>query len=306
MAATANTGLARKRGTLRRGTIAALVVLSVVIFTAYFRESNSGPLHGLQDGAARAVTPVQSVSADALAPVRDSWDWLVDLRDARGRADRLERENAMLQAQAIENRAQAEEVERLRGLAGVGGGLAADYDRVGGEVVGRSVTNWYRGARINVGSEKGIVVNSPVLALGDDGRAPAGALAGVVATVRNGSSDVRFLTDGRTEVGATVQEAGSPPGLLRSTTPGQLQLSGVPREFPVREGQAVLTAGFSGMGLPSVYPRGIPIGRVTGVGLREVDVQQTVQVTPFVDPRSLRYVVVLAPTSDDARRRAVG
>ena len=305
MAATANTGLARKRGNLRRGVIAALVVLCVVVFTAYFRESSGGPLHGLQDGAARAVTPAQGVTTDALAPFRDAWEWVVDLRDAQARADRLEQENSMLQAQAIENRAQAEEVERLRGLAGVGGGLAG-YDRVVGEVVGRSVTNWYQGARIDVGSEKGIVVNSPVLALGKDGKAPAGALAGVVAAVRNGSSDVRFLTDGRTEVGATVQEAGSPPGLLRSTTPGQLQLTGVPREFPVREGQVVLTAGFSGLGLPSVYPRGIPIGRVTGVGLREVDVQQTIQVTPFVDPRSLRYVVVLAPTSDEARRRAVG
>lgn len=306
MAATANTGLARKRTNLRRGTIAALVIACVLVFTAYFRESDNGPLHGFQDGAARVVTPLQGVATDALAPGRDAWSWVVDLRDARSRAERLEQENSQLQAQAIENRAQAEEVERLRGLAGVGGGLGADYDRVAGEVVGRSVTNWYRGARINVGSEAGIVVNSPVLALGRDGEAPAGSLAGVVDSVRTGSADVRFLTDGRTEVGATVQDAGSPPGLLRSTTPGQLQLAGVPREFPVREGQIVLTAGFAGMGLPSIYPRGIPIGRVTGVGLREVDVQQTVQVTPFVDPRSLRYVVVLAPTSNEAKRRAVG
>ena len=40
-------------------------------------------------------------------------------------------------------------------------------------------------------------------------------------------------------------------------------------------------------GLRSPYPPGIPVGAVTSVGMREVDVDRTVQVTPYVDPRSL-------------------
>ncbi|MGI9539296.1 MAG: rod shape-determining protein MreC [Miltoncostaeaceae bacterium] len=301
-----NTGLARKRATMRRGIIAGLVVVCLVLFSAYVRESNDGALHGAQDAAARAVSPVQSVASDAVSPLRDAWGWMADLRDARSRAEALEEENGRLLAESIERRSQAAEVQRLRGLAGVGAGLDADYDRVTGEVIARSITNTYKASRLDVGSERGIVVNSPVLALGSDGRSPVGALVGVVSQVRPGSADVRFLTDGRTEVGAIVQEANSAPGILTATAPGLLQLSGIPRQFAVRSGQTVVTGGFSGLNLPSLYPPDIPIGQVTGVSRAEVNVQYTVQVTPFVDPRSLRYMVVLAPTSDRAKRRATG
>ncbi len=306
MATQPNTGLARRRANTRRAIIAGLVAACLVLFTVYVRESSGGALHGVQDGAARVAAPVQSVANEAVSPFGDAWTWMADLRDARSRAEALERENGRLLAQAVEGRSQAEEVTQLRGLAGVGAGLDTDYERVAGEVIGRSITNWYKAARLDVGSDRGIVVNSPVLALGSDGRGPEGALVGVVSAVRPGSADVRFVTDGLTQVGATVQRAGAPPGLLSSSSPGLLSLSGIPREFPIRAGQTVVTAGFSGIGLPSVYPPGLPVGQVSGVGREEVTVQQTVQVTPFVDPRTARFMVVLAPTSDRARRRAVG
>jgi cell shape-determining protein MreC len=86
-----------------------------------------------------------------------------------------------------------------------------------------------------------------------------------------------------------------------------MKVTGIPRQAPVAEGQLVFTAGFSQpLSLPSPYPRGIPIGVVTGVGAEEADVQQTVQVTPFVDPEELAYVVVLAPRTERAERRAAG
>jgi cell shape-determining protein MreC len=37
-----------------------------------------------------------------------------------------------------------------------------------------------------------------------------------------------------------------------------------------------------------------------------VDVQQTVQVTPYVDARRLTYLVVLVPESQKAKERAAG
>ena len=120
------------------------------------------------------------------------------------------------------------------------------------------------------------------------------------------SASVAFVTDGRTEVGATIPEAGNFPGVLQSTTPGQLQLTGVPRAAGIRQGQTVVTSGFKVRNLLSVYPPGIPVGVVTSFGSQEVDVQQTVQVTPYVDPRKLTYLVVLVPTSPKAKERAAG
>ena len=57
----------------------------------------------------------------------------------------------------------------------------------------------------------------------------------------------------------------------------------------------MITAGqMSGHRLSSLYPKNIPIGRVTQVGQTDVDPFQDVQVMPSVDFSSLQYVLVLA------------
>jgi cell shape-determining protein MreC len=50
----------------------------------------------------------------------------------------------------------------------------------------------------------------------------------------------------------------------------------------------------SGHRLSTLYPKNIPIGKVTRVGQTDVDPFQDVQVMPFVDFSSLQVVMVLA------------
>lgn len=309
MAMAATTGIARRRANVRRGVIAALVIACLAIFTGYFRESTGGPLHGAQSTAASVVAPVQDVATRAIKPFRDAWGWASSLKDARDRAAALQTQVDELSAQAAHNAVRDQRLTELETTLGVEALLdprtgVGGYKAVTGMVLGRSITDWYRSVRLTVGSSDGVVRNAPVVA----GTGPGAALVGVVTAVTSDTADVAFITDGRTEVGATIPEAGNPPGLLQSTTPGQLSLSGVPRESPVKVNQVVVTAGFGSLnkGLLSIYPPGIPIGRVSSVGRQEVDVQQTVQVTPEVDPRERSYLTVLTPQSVEARRRAAG
>ena len=136
----------------------------------------------------------------------------------------------------------------LESLSGVEATIDAEKRRSAatspsrGLIYGRSVTDWYRSARIDVGSSQGVVRNSPVVA----GTTRGAALVGVVTAVSSSSAEVAFLTDGRTEVGATIPEAGNHQGLVQSTTPGQLQMTGVPRAAPVKLNQTVVTGGFDG------------------------------------------------------------
>ena len=307
MAVPASSGIARRRSTVRRAVIGGLVVVCLVIFTGYFREASGGPFHSVQNGAASVVSPVQEVATRAVQPLRDGWGWVSSLRDARDRAASLEQQNEVLRAAAADNVVRDQKLAELEALQGVEATIQAEkglggYKAVRGLIYSRSTTDWYRSARISVGSSDGVVRNSPVVAAANRGA----ALVGVVTATSSGSSEVAFLTDGRTEVGASLPEAGNFPGLVQSTTPGELQMTGIPRAAPVKLNQTVITGGFNTSDLPSIYPRGIPIGLVTSVGSQEVDVQQTVQVTPFVDPRKLSYLVVLAPVSPQAKQRASG
>lgn len=307
MAVPATSGIARRRATVRRGVIAVLAVVCLVIFTGYFREGSDGPLHGVQATSASVMAPVQEGATRAVQPFRDAWGWMTSLKDARDRAADLQLQNDVLQARAADNAARDQRLTELESLLGVDAMLdtgkeLGGYRREVGLVIQRSWTDWYRSARVDVGSSSGVVRNSPVVA----GTGTGAALVGYVTSVSSNSAAVAFLTDGRTEVGATIPEAGNFPGVLQSTTPGQLQLTGVPRAAGIQQGQTVVTSGFKVKNLLSVYPPGIPVGAVTSFGSQEVDVQQTVQVTPYVDARRLTYLAVLVPVSQKAKERAAG
>jgi rod shape-determining protein MreC len=285
--------------------IAALVIVCLAIFTGYFRESPGGPLHGVQSTAASVVSPVQEVATKAVQPLRDGWGWVSSLRDARDRAARLQDELDRARAAAADNAVRDQRLIDLEQALGVEKLIDSTdelggYKAVTGLVSGRSTSPWYRTARLDVGTDDGVVRNSPVVAGSERGS----ALVGLVTSVTGHYCVVSMILDGRTRVGATIPQAGNPPGLLESNAPGQLTLTGVPRAAAVRVNQVVVTSGAGTVNLPSIYPPGIPIGQVTSVGRQEVDVQQTVQVTPYADPTDHQYLTVLAPQSAKARQRA--
>jgi len=74
-----------------------------------------------------------------------------------------------------------------------------------------------------------------------------------------------------------------------------LVLDRVRKQDVVRLGDEVVTAGWSTAGLTSLYPKGIPIGKVTSVGQTDTDLFQQVQVDPYVDFGGLDAVLVLVP-----------
>ena len=61
----------------------------------------------------------------------------------------------------------------------------------------------------------------------------------------------------------------------------------------VRVGDEIITAGWRSAQLASLYPKGIPIGRVTFVGRLNTDLYQQVLVVSDVDFSALDAVIVL-------------
>jgi rod shape-determining protein MreC len=295
-----NTPLAQRRVLARRLIVGGLVVLCLIVLSIYGRETSSGPLHGLQNGAGTVVTPIQDGVSRAVQPVRNAWDWGKSLVNARDRAAQLAKQNQQLRAQIVQNQINGEINKQLVSIPGLGNAWNVDYTQVPADIIGWSPSPYYDEARIDKGTAAGVVVNSPVIAQGSAGP----ALVGVITQAGPLSSTISFLSQPQTSVGVSITNASSASGILQPTVPGAFEITGIPVSKPVANGDIVYTAGFRSMGQMSVYPRGIPIGVVTGVGHRETDVEQTVQVDPFVDPNSLAYVVALAPKSALAKLRA--
>ena len=68
----------------RRAVLALLVVLSLILLTAYFGEASSGGLHSVQRGFLTVVSPIQDGANKALKPVRDLFGWFGDTLHAKG------------------------------------------------------------------------------------------------------------------------------------------------------------------------------------------------------------------------------
>jgi rod shape-determining protein MreC len=115
-----------------------------------------------------------------------------------------------------------------------------------------------------------------------------------VTRVTGGTAEVTLITDASSAVSAQVMPAGA-AGVVRPEVgnPNDLLLDYLQKGRRVTEGTTVVTSGFTSSRVESLFPRGIPIGRVTKVDLDEVDLFQRVHLKPFADLRQLDVVQVL-------------
>jgi rod shape-determining protein MreC len=141
--------------------------------------------------------------------------------------------------------------------------------------------------------------NQPVIA--------AGGLIGKVTTVTGGTAEVRLITDGQSGVSAQVFPEGV-TGVVRPEVgnPEDLLLEYVESGRRVTENTLVVTSGFTSSKTESLFPRGIPIGRVTKVDLDELETYQRVHVKPFADLRRIDVVQVLTRRGVTQQAASVG
>ncbi len=281
----------------RRLTLAALVAGSLLLLTTYFGESSGGALHSAQRGVFGIFSPIQEGASAVLKPARDLFGWFGDTIDAKGRVNELERSNQQLRARALASSEALRingQLQRLLNLD-TAGGLAAAKP-VTARVIGQSPSGWYSTVSINEGTSSGIKVGDPVV--NGDG------LIGQVSTATGGASIVTLISDGELAVPARISGSGA-NGVVQTGAggPDDLRIKFVARRFRVDPGAAVVTAGtLSTAGpLESLYPPGIPIGKVTRVEDPGTDAQK-IYLHSYADLQRLEIVQVLTQPINGNRR----
>src|SRR3954447_4768168 len=278
----------RKQVRRRRAVLLLLVAASLTLLSLYYRESAGGPLHGVQDVVSTVFSPIESVANRALKPARDLVNWFGETFDARGENNQLKDQVATLRDQLARQLTQQQESKELAALNELtsGGIVPNGTDPVTARVVGRSPTVWYSSVTIDRGSSDGGHVDDPVVA--------AQGLAGKVTQTTPTTAQVTLITDADSAVTARVTPNGA-TGVVEPDVgnPNDLQLDYLERGTRIAEGQMVVTAGFSTGDLGSIFPPGIPIGRITHASVEEQQAYQRVHLEPFADLRSMDFVKVL-------------
>lgn len=285
----------------RRAVLALLVVVSLILLTAYFGESAGSPLHSVQRGVVTVLSPIQEGASRALKPVRDLFGWFGDTARAKKERDQLQAQRDRLLEQVVGYRVALEENEELRRVLAIDAGGLESYDKRTVRVIGRPSNNLLLDRlQVDAGSSAGVRVGDPVVA--------DGGLVGHVSFVARSSSFVTLITDPSSSVSVKVLNAAGDTGLLKPSVgdPLDLLVQLLPRDARIRIDDVVVTAGFRTTRLESLYPPNVPIGRVTRADPEELASEQQVRVAPIADLRHLDFVQILVgPADPDAERAQV-
>ena len=201
---------------------------------------------------------------------------VVELFRARQEATALRARVQALEQDTVRLGELAQENARLHALLDLRETLRGDL--VAAHVIGRDAGTLSRTLVIDRGERDGVTKGAAVLA-------PSGIVGHVFLAARD-AARVLLITDHNSGVDAVVQRTRA-RGIVEGQVDGGCVLKFVKRTEDVQVGDLVVTSGVDG-----IFPKGLPVGRVTAVDKRGQGLFQAVEVTPAVDPGALEEVLV--------------
>ena len=177
-------------------------------------------------------------------------------------------------------RENASEVERLRRLLSMT--PPGDWTRVATRVISHRLgpNAALETFLIDKGSAAGVSTNTPVVA-------PEGVV-GRVLRYSPSAATVLLITDPNSRI-PVLSQKNRTQGILKGEGPGhELILEYVPQGAPIEVGEILVTSG-----LEEIFPKGVPVAKVTSLGRSGSSLFQVIHAAPLFDPLRLEEVALL-------------
>ena len=147
------------------------------------------------------------------------------------------------------------------------------------QVLGRSPDSWFQILEINQGSRSGIRLNMPVIA--------EKGVVGRIIEVSKFSSKIMLITDAESSL-AALDARSRNFGVVKGGSPDKLFLRYVDAGGDIRVGDSIVTSHIS-----TIFPPGIPIGKVNQATKREHDLFYHIEIKPSVDFSKIEEVFII-------------
>ncbi len=257
---------------------AVLVVLFVNgLFLFVTSRRSTYPLGG---GAAGIliVAPIQDILVSSFRFVRQTWQTYFFLISTAETNRRLKTENSRLLAE--NNRCKEIELsnQRLRNLLKFQKEFGIEV--FAAEVIARDPSGWFKTIIIDKGSANGVEKRMPVVV--------AAGVVGQVIDVSLYYSKVLLMIDKNSAVDGLCQRTRARGVVKGADENDQCDFIYVLRTSDVAVGDTVISSGLDG-----IYPKGLPLGRVSGVIKKNFGMFQAVEIEPFVNFDKLEEVLVV-------------
>ena len=268
--------------------LVVLVMLSIILITWSARSGANGPL-GIARSAFQTVTaPVRYVGSVILSPITGLGNVIRNLTADQETLSELQAENERLRIRNVELEEAALTAERLQGLLDLQS--AYSLQSTAARIISGSTDSWSSTVIIDKGTSSGIAVGMPVC--------DANGAIGMVIDCGPNTATVRLITDEGSRVSAMVQSSRA-QGMVEGSATGQLKLTLIRVEQVIEVGDTIVTSGLGG-----VFPKGIPIGKVTAVERTPGAMYYDVVVEPFARAENLEEVLVITSLTEGQQATA--
>ena len=254
--------------------ITVLAVNAIILSVTSRRRDSANPVARY---ALALIGPVQKAMTRTLDFAGDLWRHYFVLVSAAQETDALKKKLGRAIAMSTEYTEVKLSNQRLRRLLNFQKDITQRV--IAAEVIGKDPSPWFKTVIIDKGRADGVVNGLPVVI-------PQG-IAGQVVNAAGNYAKVLLLIDHNSAVDALVQRTRA-RGIVKGDTSGQCRFEYALRKNEIRIGDTVISSGLDG-----VFPKGLPIGDVSGIVKRSSGIFQEVMVAPFVDFEKLEEVLVL-------------
>jgi rod shape-determining protein MreC len=256
-------------------------------------------------GGARRVDPLGWVFLEGLAPLQGVTTWGTGqvggiwsryfvLVGVEAENKSLRERLRALQAEHHRDREIESENQRLQRLLDFHGNMPSDV--VTARVIGKDASGTLQSLTLDRGERDGIRAGMAVVC--------ADGVVGRIAQSSPHASRVLLISDHNSGVDALVQRTRA-RGIVEGALTGSCSMKYIKRGDQVDLDDLVVTSGLDG-----IFPKGVLVGRVSGVTRKDVGLFQVADVLPAVDFAKLEEVLVLTTAPEkvnvaiDAAERA--
>lgn len=274
--------------TNRRFLLIALIFLLItwVMFASSQENSGEGKIHYFFNSA---MIPLESVFNSLGRMTSQSWETITTLSNLKAENERLKAELGALKARQTGLDSLRAENRRLREALQ----YMADqsHELVPAEIIATNPNNWNQTVVINKGKNFQLAKNMAVIT-------PQGVV-GRLGTVRENTAEVILITDPRdgNSIGGVVSRTGN---MVIVTGGGQYRgecsvKPAVESYFiNIKTGDLIVTSETS-----EIYPRGIPIGRISQIDKMANNLVSKASLKPAVNLGLLQTVYVIKVKRDE-------
>ena len=280
-----------------------LSVMSLVLFTLYVREDETGPLHTVQLGAAEVLQPVRGLTGAVADPLKSMKSSVSGALAKGGEMEKLREEAQKNQELAAQSSRLQRENDQLRELLNGQrqfykyGPLAEVVAPIGGQFTDRITINV--GKKDGVGPQQPVVVGNNTLVGRTTGKVTDHTAEVMLVTDQNFRAGVRIVppaefdpASGELTPAVTDKKTSYGEGLLQTGWEDYLGVGFVDLDARSEKGDFVVTSGRAG-NMESLFPPGLLVGTVESSSSQDIEQYKKIVVDPSVNLDDLEAVRVI-------------